>query len=40
MRRKVVLCNVVGRDIAGFVEEARGKIASAMELPPGRFEGE
>jgi hypothetical protein len=37
MRRKIVLCNVVGRDIAGFVEEARRKIAGAVELAPGYY---
>jgi cobalt-zinc-cadmium resistance protein CzcA len=37
MRRKIVLCNVVERDIAGFVEEAREKIARAVELPPGYY---
>jgi cobalt-zinc-cadmium resistance protein CzcA len=47
MRRKIVLCNVVGRDIAGFVEEARQTIARAVDLPPGyhatfggQFEGQ
>jgi cobalt-zinc-cadmium resistance protein CzcA len=47
MRRKIVLCNVVGRDIGGFVEEARGRIAAEVELPPGyhvsfggQFEGQ
>jgi cobalt-zinc-cadmium resistance protein CzcA len=47
MRRKIVLCNVVGRDVAGFVEEARSKIAGAADLPPGyhvtfggQFEGQ
>jgi Cu/Ag efflux pump CusA len=47
MRRKIVLCNVVGRDIGGFVEEARRRIAAAVELPPGthvtfggQFEGQ
>jgi cobalt-zinc-cadmium resistance protein CzcA len=47
MRRKIVLCNVVGRDIAGFVEEARVRIAAEVELPPGyhvtfggQFEGQ
>jgi cobalt-zinc-cadmium resistance protein CzcA len=34
-RRIVVLCNVTGRDIGGFVKEARGKIDAAVKLPPG-----
>jgi cobalt-zinc-cadmium resistance protein CzcA len=37
MRRKVVMCNVVKRDINGFVEEARRKIAERVVLPPGFF---
>ena len=37
MRRKVVLCNVVGRDIGGFVEEARRKIDQSAILPPGYY---
>jgi cobalt-zinc-cadmium resistance protein CzcA len=35
MRRKIILCNVVGRDIGGFVEEARRKIEQSVALPPG-----
>jgi cobalt-zinc-cadmium resistance protein CzcA len=35
MRRKIILCNVVGRDIGGFVEEAQRKIAQSVALPPG-----
>jgi heavy metal efflux system protein len=35
MRRKIILCNVVGRDIGGFVEEARQKIDESVVLPPG-----
>lgn len=35
MRRKIILCNVVGRDIGGFVEEARRKIQESVVLPPG-----
>jgi cobalt-zinc-cadmium resistance protein CzcA len=30
-----VQCNVVGRDIGGFVDEARAAIADRIELPPG-----
>jgi cobalt-zinc-cadmium resistance protein CzcA len=47
MRRKIVLCNVVGRDVGGFVEEAREAIARGVDLPPGyhvtfggQFEGQ
>ncbi len=35
MRRKLIMCNVVGRDIGGFVEEAQRKIAEQVPLPPG-----
>jgi heavy metal efflux system protein len=34
-RRIVVQCNVRGRDVGGFVEEAREFIASEMSLPQG-----
>jgi len=37
MRRKIVLCNVVKRDIGSFVEEARQRIAEEVALPPGYF---
>jgi len=37
MRRKIILCNVVKRDIGTFVEEARRKIAGEVELPPGYY---
>jgi Cu/Ag efflux pump CusA len=30
-----VQCNVVGRDIGSFVEEAQAAIARGVELPPG-----
>jgi cobalt-zinc-cadmium resistance protein CzcA len=36
-RRKIILCNVADRDIGSFVEEARGKIAETVLLPPGYF---
>jgi cobalt-zinc-cadmium resistance protein CzcA len=36
-RRIVVECNVTGRDIGGFVEEARHKIDANVKLPPGYF---
>jgi cobalt-zinc-cadmium resistance protein CzcA len=34
MRRKIILCNVVGRDIGGFVEEAKAKLEQGLRLPP------
>jgi cobalt-zinc-cadmium resistance protein CzcA len=37
MRRKIVLANVVGRDIAGFVEEARRRVSDEVPLPPGYY---
>ncbi|MGQ9573836.1 MAG: efflux RND transporter permease subunit [Thermoguttaceae bacterium] len=37
LRRKIVLCNVVGRDIGRFVQEARERIARTVSLPPGYF---
>ncbi|GIW78944.1 MAG: cation transporter [Gemmatales bacterium] len=36
-RRIVVTCNVRGRDMVGFVEEARRRIADEVSLPPGRY---
>ena len=36
-RRIVVECNVTGRDIGGFVQEAKRKIDAAVKLPPGYF---
>lgn len=37
MRRKIILCNLVKRDIGSFVNEARDKIITEVELPPGYF---
>jgi len=37
MRRKIILCNVVKRDIGSFVEEAQQKIDEEVSLPPGYF---
>jgi cobalt-zinc-cadmium resistance protein CzcA len=37
MRRKLVLCSVVGRDVASLVEEARREIESNVVLPAGYF---
>lgn len=36
-RRIVVQTNVRGRDVGGFVAEARGRLASAVRLPAGYF---
>jgi cobalt-zinc-cadmium resistance protein CzcA len=37
MRRKIVMCNVEGRDIGGFVAEARERLDAAVDLPPGYY---
>ena len=37
MRRKIILCNVVKRDIGSFVKEAREKIDREVTLLPGYF---
>ena len=36
-RRIVVQCNVRGRDVGGFVEEARERISAEVSLPQGYF---
>jgi cobalt-zinc-cadmium resistance protein CzcA len=36
-RRITVTCNVRGRDLGGFVSEARRKVADKLTLPPGRY---
>jgi cobalt-zinc-cadmium resistance protein CzcA len=36
-RRIVVQCNVRGRDLGGFVAEARRRVAEEVPLPPGRY---
>lgn len=36
-RRQAVTCNVRGRDVASFVQEARAKIAADVALPPGAY---
>jgi cobalt-zinc-cadmium resistance protein CzcA len=36
-RRVVVQCNVRGRDMGGFVEEARRAVAARVDLPAGYF---
>ncbi len=36
-RRIVVECNVVGRDLGSFVQEARTKIERTVKLPPGYY---
>jgi len=37
LRRKIILCNIEGRDIGGFVEEARGIIDAEIDLPAGYY---
>jgi cobalt-zinc-cadmium resistance protein CzcA len=37
MRRKIILCNIVKRDIGSFVEEARERIGEAISLPQGYY---
>ncbi len=37
LRRKIILCNVVKRDIGSFVKEARARIDRDISLPPGYF---
>ncbi len=37
MRRKIILCNLVNRDIGGFVSEAQQKIDQEVDLPPGYY---
>jgi cobalt-zinc-cadmium resistance protein CzcA len=37
MRRKIILCNVVKRDIGSFVEDARRSINQSVALPPGYY---
>jgi cobalt-zinc-cadmium resistance protein CzcA len=37
MRRKIILCNVVKRDIGSFVAEAQQKIGREVDLPLGYF---
>lgn len=36
-RRITVTCNVRGRDLGGFVTEARRKVAERVQLPSGRY---
>jgi cobalt-zinc-cadmium resistance protein CzcA len=36
-RRITVTCNVRGRDLGGFVAEARQKVAEQVQMPPGRY---
>lgn len=36
-RRILIQCNVTGRDLGGFVQEAKQKIDNAVKLPPGYF---
>lgn len=37
IRRKIIVCNVVHRDINGFVNQARQEIEKSVSLPPGYF---
>jgi len=37
LRRKIILCNIEGRDIGGFVEEARAIIDAEVSLPAGYY---
>lgn len=37
MRMSVVRCNVEGRDLVGFVEEAKEKVMKEVELPEGYY---
>ncbi len=37
MRRKIILCNLVDRDIVSFVKEAQQKIEEEIDFPPGYF---
>jgi cobalt-zinc-cadmium resistance protein CzcA len=37
MRRKIILCNLVDRDISSFVQEAQDRIAQEVDLPPGYY---
>lgn len=37
LRRKIILCNVTGRDIGSFVAEAQAEIENSVPLPPGYF---
>jgi cobalt-zinc-cadmium resistance protein CzcA len=37
MRRKLILCSVVGRDVVSLVEEVRAEIAGVLDLPAGYF---
>jgi cobalt-zinc-cadmium resistance protein CzcA len=37
LRRKIILCNIEGRDIGGFVEEARAVIDAEVDLPAGYY---
>lgn len=36
-RRITITCNVRGRDMVGFVEEAKRQIAEQVQMPPGRY---
>ena len=37
LRRKLVVCSVVGRDVDGFVKEVTERIEHEVDIPPGYF---
>jgi cobalt-zinc-cadmium resistance protein CzcA len=37
MRRKIAMCNVVGRDVGSVVEEAQRRLEAEVALPPGYY---
>ncbi|MFO7694716.1 MAG: CusA/CzcA family heavy metal efflux RND transporter [Vicinamibacterales bacterium] len=37
MRRKIAMCNVVGRDVGSVVEEAQRRLQAEVALPPGYY---
>ena len=37
MRRKLILCSVVGRDVVSLVEEVQREVAAHLDLPAGYF---
>jgi cobalt-zinc-cadmium resistance protein CzcA len=36
-RRKIIMCNVVDRDIGSFVQEAQDRMEAEVDLPPGYY---
>jgi len=37
MRRKIILCNIVDRDVGSFVEEAKDRIEDSVDFPAGYY---